>query len=190
MKKADSEETDKNPWTTLSSEIRYDNSWITVAEHQVLTPVQSQGIYGTVHFKNLAIGVVPIDEKGFTWLVGQYRYPLKTYSWEIPEGGGKLTESPLATAKRELKEETGLVATQWEQILEMHLSNSVTDERAIVFLATGLTEGTSCPDETEVLAIRKVSLGTALQMVERAEITDAISVAAILKVALMFKDRS
>lgn len=172
----------KNPWTTLSSEIKYDNNWINVTEHQVLNAAQSPAIYGTVHFKNLAIGIIPVDNEGFTWIVGQYRFPLKAYSWEIPEGGGKLSIPPLETAKRELKEETGIEATHWEQILEMHLSNSVTDERAIVFLATGLIEGVSSPDEDEVLHIRRVSLKEAVQMVERGEITDAISVAAILKV--------
>lgn len=188
--KADSENKDRNPWTTLSSEVRYDNNWITVAEHQVLTPAKSEGIYGTVHFKHLAVGIVPVDSQGFTWLVGQYRYPLKAYSWEIPEGGGKLFEPALETAKRELKEETGIEAAHWEQILEMHLSNSVSDERAIIFLATGLTEGTSSPDETEVLTVRKIPLTDAIQMVERSEITDAMSVAGLLKAALLFKARS
>jgi 8-oxo-dGTP pyrophosphatase MutT (NUDIX family) len=151
MMKSDSTPSEKNPWTTLSSELKYDNPWIAVTEHQVLTPAQSPGIYGTVHFKNIAIGIVPIDANGFTWLVGQYRYPLKAYSWEIPEGGGKLHEPPLQSAKRELKEETGLEAGHWEQILEMHLSNSATDERAVVYLATDLSEGPSCPEETEDL---------------------------------------
>jgi ADP-ribose pyrophosphatase len=183
------EETEIDPWTTLSSETRYDNNWITVTEHQVLTPAQTPGIYGTVHFKNLAIGIVPVDKDGFTWLVGQYRYPLKAYSWEIPEGGGSISEPPVESAMRELKEETGLQANRWEKILEMHLSNSVTDERAIVFLATDLTEGTATPDETEVLSIRRVSFEDALHMVERGEITDAVSVAAILKAALLLKER-
>jgi 8-oxo-dGTP pyrophosphatase MutT (NUDIX family) len=187
MMKADSEETERNPWTTLSSETRYDNNWITVTEHQVLTPAQSEGIYGTVHFKHLAVGIVPVDTEGFTWLVGQYRYPLKAWSWEIPEGGGKLEVSPLETAKRELKEETGIEAAHWDPILEMHLSNSVSDERAIIFLATGLTQGTPSPDETEVLTLRKVPLIDAIQMVERSEITDAMSVAGLLKAALLFK---
>jgi 8-oxo-dGTP pyrophosphatase MutT (NUDIX family) len=189
MMKADSEETERNPWTTLSSDTRYDNNWITVTEHQVRTPAQSQGIYGTVHFKHLAVGIVPVDSAGYTWLVGQYRYPLKAWSWEIPEGGGHLAVAPVETAKRELKEETGIEAAHWEQILEMHLSNSVSDERAIIFLATGLTEGTSCPDETEVLTIRKIPLSDAIQMVERSEITDAMSVAGLLKAALLFKGR-
>jgi 8-oxo-dGTP pyrophosphatase MutT (NUDIX family) len=187
MMKADSEETERNPWTTLSSETRYDNNWITVTEHQVLTPAQSEGIYGTVHFKHLAVGIVPVDTEGFTWLVGQYRYPLKAWSWEIPEGGGKLEVSPLETAKRELKEETGIEAAHWDPTLEMHLSNSVSDERAIIFLATGLTQGTPSPDETEVLTLRKVPLIDAIQMVERSEITDAMSVAGLLKAALLFK---
>jgi len=175
-----------NPWTTLSSKTKYDNNWINVTEHQVLNAAQSRGVYGTVHFKNLAIGIVPIDRNGFTWLVGQYRYPLKAYSWEIPEGGGNLSVPPLESAKRELKEETGLEANHWKQILEMHLSNSVTDERALVYLATDLTEGASSPEESEVLSIRKVSLKDTIQMVERCEITDAISVAAILKAGRLF----
>jgi len=190
MMNSDSKQTEKNPWTTLSSETQYDNPWITVTEHQVLTPAQTPGIYGTVHFKNIAIGIVPIDANGFTWLVGQYRYPLKAYSWEIPEGGGNLHEPPLQSAKRELKEETGLEASRWEQILEMHLSNSATDERAVVFLATELTEGLSSPEETEDLSVRKVSLANALEMVERGEVTDAVSVAAILKVNLLLQNRS
>jgi ADP-ribose pyrophosphatase len=185
--KSDSDERDRNPWKTLSSETRYDNNWITVTEHQVLTPAQSPGVYGTVHFKHLAVGIVPVDNQEYTWLVGQYRYPLKSYSWEIPEGGGNLLVPALETAKRELKEETGIEAAHWEQILEMHLSNSVSDERAIIFLATGLTEGTPCPDETEVLTLRKISLIDAIQMVQRSEITDAMSVAGLLKAALRFK---
>jgi len=189
MMNADSREAEKNPWTTLSSETRYENKWITVTEHQVLTPANSPGIYGTVHFKHLAVGVVPVDTDGFTWLVGQYRYPLKAYSWEIPEGGGSLSVTPLETAKRELKEETGMEATRWEQIVEMHLSNSVSDERAVIFLATGLTEGAPSPDETEVLTVRKILLKDAIGMVERSEITDAMSVAGLLKAAHLFKGR-
>jgi 8-oxo-dGTP pyrophosphatase MutT (NUDIX family) len=178
-----------NPWTTLSSESKYRNNWIEVVEHNVLTPAGSPGIYGTVHFQHLAIGVVPVDSQGFTWLVGQYRYPLNAYSWEIPEGGGALSVPPIETAKRELKEETGLEADSWEQILEMHLSNSVSDEKAIVFLATGLRQGQSNPEETEVLSLRRVSLEEAYEMVNKGEITDAISVAAILKTRLLLDRR-
>ena len=178
---------DAQPWTTLSSELKYDNPWIRVTEHQVLNAAKSPGIYGTVHFKHLAIGIVPIDRDGFTWLVGQYRYPLEKYSWEIPEGGGKHHTPPLETAKRELKEETGLDAANWELILDMYISNSVTDERGLVYLATDLTVGLADPDEDEVLSIRKISLQNAIAMVDKGEITDSISVAALLKVGRLLK---
>jgi 8-oxo-dGTP pyrophosphatase MutT (NUDIX family) len=170
----------ENPWKTLSSDEKYDNPWIRVTEHQVVNPNGGRGMYGTVHFKNLAIGILPVDEAGNTWLVGQHRYPMNKYSWEIPEGGGKLGIDPLVSAKRELSEETGIEAAKWVKILEMDLSNSVTDERSIVYLATGLTFGKSHPEEDEALTVRKVSLRAALGMVLAGEITDAISVAALL----------
>src|SRR5687768_9612123 len=118
----------KNPWTTLSGEVKYDNRWISVTEYQVINPAGGKGIYGKVHFKNKAIGVVALDGDGNIFLVGQFRYALNEYSWEIPEGGGPLGEEPLDSAKRELKEETGMVANKWTLINRMHTSNSVTDE--------------------------------------------------------------
>lgn len=173
----------KNPWKTLSSKTQYDNSWIEVVEHQVLKPSGAPGIYGTVHFKNRAIGVVPLAENGDTWLVGQFRYPLGTYSWEIPEGGGSLHETPLAAAQRELKEECGITASQWELILEMDLSNSTTDEKSYSYLARGLEVGESEPEDGEVLELRRLPLKDAVGMVERGEIRDALAVASLLKVA-------
>ncbi|MGH2643486.1 MAG: NUDIX domain-containing protein, partial [Chitinophagaceae bacterium] len=119
---------DKSPWTILSQEIRYDNSWISLTEYDVLNPKGGKGIYGKVHFKNFAIGIVALDNENNIYLVGQYRFPLNQYSWEIPEGGGPLGIDPLESAKRELLEETGLKANSWEKFLEMHLSNSVSDE--------------------------------------------------------------
>lgn len=174
-----------NPWSTLSSQLVYDNPWISVTEHQVINPSGGRGIYGVVHFKNRAIGIVPIDDEGYTWLVGQYRYTLDQYSWEIPEGGGKVEEDPLHAAQRELLEETGLQAREWRRIMSMHLSNSVTDEVAIVYLARGLEQGDSRPEETERLVVKRVPFERAYQMVCTGEITDAISVAAILRVRLM-----
>jgi hypothetical protein len=116
---------EKNPWKTLTQEVKYENPWITVEEHQVLNPSGGEGIYGTVHFKNKAIGIVPVDAEGNTWLVGQYRYPLDEYSWEIPEGGCPVGEDILEGARRELKEETGLSANSWENIMRIHTSNCI-----------------------------------------------------------------
>ena len=101
----------KNPWTTLSTDNIYENPWIKLEQHQVINPAGGKGIYGKIHFKNKAIGIVALDENQNTWLVGQHRYPLNEWSWEIPEGGGPLEIDPLESAKRELKEETGLDAT-------------------------------------------------------------------------------
>jgi 8-oxo-dGTP pyrophosphatase MutT (NUDIX family) len=176
---------ENNPWRTLRSTPIYDNPWISVTEHQVIKPSGGEGIYGVVHFKNRAIGVLPLDKEGYTWLVGQYRYTLNSYSWEIPEGGGRLDEEPLAAAQRELKEETGMEADEWHEILRMHLPNSVTDEIAIVYLARGLRMGTAQPEDTEQLQVRRVPFEEAYRMVCAGEITDAITVAAILRVKLM-----
>jgi 8-oxo-dGTP pyrophosphatase MutT (NUDIX family) len=138
-----------------------------------------------VHYKGLAIGVVPIDREGYIWLVGQYRFVLDQYSWEIPEGGGYFDVPPVESAQRELREETGLVASEWTFLLEMHLSNSVSDERALVYLARGLEQGEAMPEETEQLVVKRVPFDEAYEMVERGEITDSMSVAGIIKVKLM-----
>ncbi|HXB08185.1 MAG TPA: NUDIX hydrolase [Puia sp.] len=175
----------KNPWTITGEKPIYDNKWISVTEFDVLNPSGGKGIYGKVHFKGLAIGILPLDEEGYIWLVGQWRFPLDAYSWEIPEGGGDLAVPPIESARRELKEETGLVAREWTLIQEMHLSNSVSDERALIYLARGLRQEEAMPEETEQLAVRRISFDEAFEMVERGEITDSMSVAAILKVKLL-----
>ncbi len=174
----------ENPWTILSSKEIYNNPWIQLTEHQVINPSGGEGIYGVVHFHNLAVGVVPYD-KGDIWMVGQYRFPLEAYSWELPEGGGPLGVDALESAKRELREETGLEAEEYKVLFEMDLSNSVSDERAIVYLATGLTQGVAEPEETEELVVRKMSLEEAFAMVERREIRDSLTVTAIYKMMLM-----
>lgn len=173
-----------NPWKTLSNKLVYDNPWIQVSHREVLTPKGTPGIYGLVHFKNQAIGIVPIDEDGYTWLVGQYRYTLQQYSWEIPEGGcliGK--ETPLESAKRELLEETGLRAAHWEHLLNFHTSNSVTDEAGQIFIARQLTLGTAAPEDTEDLRLRRLPLAEAVQMARQGDITDLMSVAGLLRAA-------
>ena len=173
-----------NPWTVLSSQIVYNNPWIEVTEHQVLNAAGNPGIYGVVHFHNLAVGVVPYSD-GKIWMVGQYRFPLKAYSWEIPEGGGKMDVDPLESAKRELMEETGLTAAKYERLLEMDLSNSVSDERGIVYLATGLSQGVAAPEEDEVLHLRQMSLEEAFAMADRGEIRDSLTVAALFRLRVM-----
>lgn len=175
----------KNPWTTLTAKPQYDNPWIRVVEHDVLKPNGSPGIYGVVRYKNLAIGVIPVHADGSTVLVGQYRYPLDVYSWEIPEGGGARTADPLDSAKRELVEETGLSAGKWLRFIELHLSNSVSDEHAISFLAWDLTEGAAQPDDTEQLQLRRVPFAEAVRMAMAGEITDAMAVAGLLKAQLL-----
>lgn len=175
----------KNPWVTLESKLVYENNWIGLTEHQVINPAGGRGIYGEVSFKNLAIGILAVDADFHTYLVGQYRFPLKAYSWEIPEGGGPLNAEPLDSAKRELMEETGLRAESWTEIQRMHLSNSVTDELAIIYLARELTMGMAAPEDTEELVLRRLPLEEACAMAENGEITDSMSVAALLKAKIM-----
>jgi len=176
-----------NPWQTLSVKKIFDSPWIELELHDVINPSGNKGIYNVVKFKHLAIGILPIDEEGYTYLVGQWRYPLNQYSWEIPEGGGKLDVEPLESAKRELLEETGLVAHHYEELLRLHTSNSVTNELAIIYLATNLEQKESNPEETEDITIKKIHLKDALKMVMNNEITDSLSVAAILKASIKFQ---
>jgi 8-oxo-dGTP pyrophosphatase MutT (NUDIX family) len=175
----------KNPWTVVSEATVYENNWIRVNHHQVLDPSGGPAIYGTVHFKSHATGVVPIDGNGDVFLVGQYRFPLGAYSWEVPEGGGPQDIPFLDSAQRELREECGLVAKGWKEILGMDISNSVSDERATVFLAWDLLATAAQPDETERLQVMRVPFWDAVARVKRGEIRDSISVAALFRVALM-----
>jgi 8-oxo-dGTP pyrophosphatase MutT (NUDIX family) len=182
----------QNKWKTLSIEDVYDNPWIKLEEHQVINPGGGRGIYGKVHFKNTAIGIIAVDKDDNIWLVGQHRYPLNEWSWEIPEGGGPKGTEVLESAKRELKEETGLVAEKWTVIQRAHLSNSVSDEEGFVFLAEELTAGDMEREDTEAdMKVWKLPFSDALQMVIDGKITDSLSVMGILKLFyLKTKDHS
>ena len=175
----------KNPWTITGEQPVYDNAWINVTEYKVINPNGGNGIYGKVHFKNHAIAIVPLDEELNTYLVGQYRFPINQYSWELPEGGCPLGEDHLQAAQRELLEETGLIAKHWEHIADVHLSNSVSDEGGSIFVAQGLVQEAPMPEETEQLVVRKLPFEEAYKMVASGKITDMFSVAAILRVKLM-----
>ncbi|SDI69482.1 NUDIX domain-containing protein [Mucilaginibacter sp. P25] len=177
-----------NPWKITSQKDIYDNPWINVTEYQVINPAGNPGIYGRVHYKNLAIGILPLDEELNTYLVGQYRFTLNLYSWEMPEGGGPEGTDPLESAKRELLEETGLKASRWTEIQRLHLSNSVSDELSILYLARGLEQFEAEPEETEQLIIKKVPFAEMYRMVCNGEITDAMTVAAVLKVQLLLTE--
>ena len=171
----------ENPWKTLKRTLIYSNPWIRLEEHDVITPAGTQSIYGKVRFQNKAVAIIPIDSNLNTWLIGQYRYTLDEYSWEIPMGGGPIGTDVLLSAQRELKEETGLSAKKWTEIMRIHPSNSVSDEEGFVFLAEDLTPGETEFEDTEKLEIIKLPLSEAIDKVMRGEITDAISVAGLLK---------
>lgn len=175
----------RNPWATHSSETKYENPWIRVVENQVTDPGGERGIYGVVHFAHRAVGVIPIDDDDHTWLVGQFRYAQESYEWEIIEGGAKADEDLVDATKRELLEEAGIVAEDFRLIIkEMQLSNSVCDERAWIYVARVVSIGESDPDTNEELALKRVPLKTAFQMVARGEIRDSMSVAGLTRLQL------
>lgn len=164
------------PWRVHSQTEVFDNPWIGVIDHEVTHPDGSPGKYGVIKFKNLAIGVLPIDDEGYVHLVGQHRFPLDRYSWELPEGGGPLDIDPLESAKRELQEETGFIAREWAQLSAFDISNSVTDERAICYLAWDLESGEAAPEPSELLTLKRVSFKDLLDMVMTGEITDSLTI--------------
>ncbi len=177
-----------NPWRRQGGRKIYSNRWFSVEEHEVIRPDGQPGIYGLVQPARLALGVVPIDEAGHTWLVGQFRYPLSRYSWEIPEGGGDPQADPASEAARELREETGLRAGELRLIQTLHTSNCFTTEKALIYLARELTEGAPEPDGSERLQVCRLPFSAAHQLALSGVISDAMSVAAILRTAQLFPD--
>ena len=180
---------EKNPWKKLTSKEVYETPWFKVRKDEVINPAGNDSIYTSVLFKNYALGIVPIDKDGNTWLVGQYRYPLEEYSWEIPMGGGPLEKDILDSAKRELKEETGIEAKKWMLYQRLHTSNSVTNEMGFVYLAEGLSFGEAEPEETEDIQVKKLPFREVYEMVLNNEITDAISIAAILRLPSILMEK-
>jgi len=176
---------ESNPWKINGEKLVYQNPWISLTEYDVINPSGGKGIYGKVHFKNIAVGVLVLDENLHTYLVGQFRFTLNAYSWEMPEGGCPVGSKPLDSAKRELLEETGLIAEEWTELLQVHLSNSVSDELGVIFLARKLHQGKADPEETEQLEVKKIPFAEMLKMVEDGMITDSMTVAAVYKVQLL-----
>lgn len=179
---------ERGPWTIHSTKEVYDNPWIKVLEHQVTNPSGGSGIYGVVSPKNFAIGIIPFDRDYNTWIVGQYRFSIDQYSWEIPEGGGAKTTDPLVSAKRELKEETGIVAQEWQQVLECYTSNSIMDEKGIIYVAKNLEYGQPSPGETEELTLRKLPFNELVEMACKGKIKDALALSGIFKVDMLIRN--
>ncbi|MEH6469804.1 MAG: NUDIX hydrolase [Halopseudomonas sp.] len=180
----DKPNSDHNPWTRLASRMVYENAWIRVREDQVMTPTGSHGLYGLVKFRNRAIAIIPVDDQGYTWLIGQYRYPLNQYSWEVPMGGYPVELAAIEGAHKELREETGLRAAKMTPLMQVHLSNSVTDEAGSAFVAQQLEQGETDFDDTEQLSIKRLPFDEALAMTLDGRITDLFSVAALQRLAL------
>ena len=184
MTETDHAATLNGPWLRRSRRTAYENPWITIWHDEVSRPDGSPGIYGLVHFANLAVGVVVLDEDDQVLLVGQHRYALGEKSWEIPEGGVPAGETPIDGMRRELREETGVEASEWRELVRLHLSNSVTDEAGVLYLARGLSHGTSQPEPTERIEVRWVPFDEALAMTADGRITDAMSLIGLQRVAL------
>ncbi|MFY7761366.1 NUDIX domain-containing protein [Aquidulcibacter sp.] len=170
-----------DPFQILSAHIAYQNPWISVEHQDVLRPDGRPGIYGIVRFANRAVGVLPIDETGHVWMVGQFRRPVEAWSWEMPEGGVPYEEDIEAGARRELEEEVGVRAETLVKVLEMDLSNSVCDETATCFVAYGLSRGNLAPEGTEVLTIKQLHFTQLLAEVEAGKIRDALTVATVYR---------
>jgi 8-oxo-dGTP pyrophosphatase MutT (NUDIX family) len=166
----------KNPWTIKSSRLVYETPWLRVIEDKVIRPDGVDGLYSYIETR-VAVGVVALTPDNEVYLVGQYRYPIRRYSWEIVEGGAEPGEEPLACIQRELQEEAGLRAGKWAQLGgEIHFSNCISAERGFLFLAEELEEIEASPEGTEVLEVRRAPLEEALGMVHRGEITDVFSI--------------
>lgn len=177
--------TARGPWTIHGEKLVYENPWMRVREYDVTRPDGKPGLYGVMEPRQLAIGVLPLFVDGTVMLVGQYRFALDCWSWELPEGGGPMDDAPLDSAKRELAEETGLQAAEWLEFLQLDMSNSITDEKAIAFIAWDLAEGEAEPEGTEDIETRRVPFTEALREAMDGRIRDAFTLAMLLKADYM-----
>ncbi len=177
-----------NPWKTLTSKDIYENEWIILQEDKVISPRGIKSLYAKIKFKKRTVGIIALEQDKHLWLVGQYRYPIDQCSWEIPGGGASTNEDVWGAAKRELKEETGLTANKWQLILHMYTCNSITDEEVFVFLAKELLHGKMELEETEHIILKRIPLQFALELINDGLITDAVSIAGLLK--LIFNENN
>lgn len=176
------------PWRSQSTRIVYENPWLALTEHEAVAPTGAPALYAAVRYRNLAIGVLPLHDDGSVTLVGQHRFPLADYSWELPEGGAPMGEDPLDGARRELAEEAGLAASDWRQVLRFQLSNSITDERGFGYVALGLSPTPVAPDPTEVFQIVRRPFAELLDLAVRGRLQDMITVALLLRAYHMARE--
>ena len=175
-------------WAVRTARTAFENPWLILRHYETTAPTGNPAAYGVVSFKNFALAILPLHDNGEVTLIGQHRFPLADYSWELPEGGGPIGHDPLDSAKRELREEAGLVAADWRQVLSFQLSNSVTDERGFGFIATGLSAAETEPDDTEALQIARVPFRQALDLAVGGEMPDAMTVAMLLRAYHMARE--
>ena len=178
---SDTWEEDGDPWTVKSVTRPFENEWLVIDRYAVIHPGGAEGFYSVVRPRRIAVGVLPIEPDGMVHLVGQWRFPLGRYSWEMPEGGAEPGEPALDCARRELEEETGLTAGSFVEVLRLDLSNSLTDEQGVIYLATDLAFGRPQPEAVEVLRHRRAHFQEVLARVADGRIRDSLTVAAVLR---------
>jgi 8-oxo-dGTP pyrophosphatase MutT (NUDIX family) len=169
-----------NPWTTLSTEPRFEDDFVRVDDHRVINPAGREANYGVVHFKNIGLRILPVDAEGQTFLVGQYRYGADYFSWEFPAGNQDPGEDSRDGAKRELREEIGQIATEWLDLAEIVPSGSITDQRERSYVAWDLHKAEQDLDEQEAIRVKRLPFAEAVRMAVSGEIRDAGSIVALL----------
>ena len=176
------------PWRDAGSTTTFENPWLRLTRHEATAPTGMKADYVVMRPKNLSVGVLPLHADGTVTLVGQQRFALMNWSWEMPEGGAPFDEDPLEGAKRELAEEAGLAAAHWREVLKVEMSNSITDERAMAWVAWELTPVPVAPDPTEIIRVARVPFGDLLKEIQRGSIRDMFTVATALRAYHMARE--